>query len=223
VNDCIFSLTEADMHQGPGKPPANAERTVKKAFRVLIVKPLTEVADAGYVLKSVLEKYEIREPSKQVIVAFNDTSLLVGTVTIQHGSDTRGADQHRGTKNIFQVVGKDFVRLRMGIGRSSQISDEQFVLESFSEQNNEIDLFGHTLDVTGQAFQHYIAFGDIKATKKKFASKKLPKQLRKVCLIDIVTGIVIPSRTYPRRSRQCDRRGANTIKKCNEHTLASDM
>lgn len=72
----------------------------------------------------------------------------------------------------------------MGIGRRDGTSDEAYVLEAFHEANNEMDKFGYVLDITGQTLQHYIAFGNIKATKKKFGtSRKLPKQLRKVCRI----------------------------------------
>jgi PTH1 family peptidyl-tRNA hydrolase len=146
------------------------------------VKPLTEVADAGHVVKLVLDHYQIKNPSKQLIVAFNDTNTLPGTIMIQHGSDARGADQHRGTKNIFEVLGhKEFIRIRLGIGRATSMPDDQYVLESFQENHNEVNIFGYTLDITGQALQHIIAFGDVKATKKKYcSSKKLPKSLRQV-------------------------------------------
>jgi hypothetical protein len=54
-------------------------------------------------------------------------------------------------------------------------------LKPFSIENREIELFGYALDLTGQAIQHFIAFGDFKATKKKFgATRKLPKTLRQV-------------------------------------------
>jgi hypothetical protein len=59
--------------------------------------------------------------------------------------------------------------------------DEEYLLKPFSIENREIELFGYALDLTGQAIQHFIAFGDFKATKKKFgATRKLPKTLRQV-------------------------------------------
>jgi hypothetical protein len=33
VNDSLFSLTEADMHQGPGKLPPGADVTIKVILR----------------------------------------------------------------------------------------------------------------------------------------------------------------------------------------------
>lgn len=70
----------------------------------------------------------------------------------------------------------------MGIGSPSagKESPESYAIQNFPEANREIDLFGHALDVSGQALQHYAAFGDIKDTTKKFKSKKLPKTLRKL-------------------------------------------
>jgi hypothetical protein len=69
----------------------------------------------------------------------------------------------------------------MGVGLPSDGSSEDAYLIENMKPSKEMDLFGYCLDISGQAVQHYTAFNDIKATKKKFSnSKKLPKELRHV-------------------------------------------
>ncbi|KAJ3309995.1 39kDa subunit of ndufa9, NADH:ubiquinone oxidoreductase [Boothiomyces sp. JEL0838] len=184
INDSVFSLTEADLHQGPAsslKP--GADTIVKKTFRMVICKPLTSIEESGLVVKKAIAHYNIKDISKQLIVVFDDMNTLPGTIAIQHGSDIRGADHHHGVKSILKELGTNsFVRFRMGVGSPSagKESPESYAIQNFPEANREIDLFGHALDVSGQALQHYAAFGDIKDTTKKFKSKKLPKTLRKL-------------------------------------------
>jgi peptidyl-tRNA hydrolase len=104
----------------------------------------------------------------------------VNTINID-GSDVRGTEGNKGAQSIISEIGNNFVRFRLGVGRSEGIPDDSYALESFPEANQEMDMFGYALDITGQALQHYLAFGDVKATKKKFGtSRKLPKVLRKV-------------------------------------------
>ncbi|KAJ3254512.1 hypothetical protein HK103_007148 [Boothiomyces macroporosus] len=184
INDSVFSLTEADLHQGPAsslKP--GADTIVKKTFRMVICKPLSSIEESGLVVKKAIAHYNIKDISKQLIVVFDDMNTLPGTIAIQHGSDIRGADHHHGVKSILKELGTNsFVRFRMGVGSPSagKESPESYAIQNFPEANREIDLFGHALDVSGQALQHYAAFGDIKDTTKKFKSKKLPKTLRKL-------------------------------------------
>ena len=82
---------------------------------------------------------------------------------------------------IERLEHSNFIRLRLGVGCDPDKNDEDYVREPFTIKNQDQDRFGYTLDVAGQAIQHYFAFEDLKITKKLFGmSKKLPKTLRTV-------------------------------------------
>lgn len=112
IYDGLFPLTEADMHQGPAsalKP--GADMILKKSFRVIIAKPLVDIHEQGTAIQKVLAHYQIKNPAKQLIVAFNDLNTLPGTISVQHGSDVRGADKHPGLKSVMNALGSsDFIR-----------------------------------------------------------------------------------------------------------------
>ncbi|KAJ3302841.1 hypothetical protein HDV03_004530 [Kappamyces sp. JEL0829] len=192
VHDAMFSLTEADLHTGPKSTLSpGADSRVQKRFRLLIVKPL--VADAsqtGLVLASVLRQYNVVDVAKKVVVVYGDPQVLPGSISLAHESDVNRTQASPALASICSQLGNEFVRIRMGLGQPSQPSLDAFLLEVI-QPSKEMDVFGYCLDVTGQAVQHYAAFQDLKATKKKHGnSKKLPSSLRKL------PGLVFPIDVY---------------------------
>lgn len=161
----------------------------KKTFRIIIAKPLTGMGAAGESLKRILTHYQIKDIRNQLVVVSDDVNTLQGSISIHAGTDTKGINGHDGlTAIVTSLLTADFIRLQLGVGRPTNgITYEQFIYSAFSENNKEMDLFGHALDVAAQAFQYYVVFKDLKKAKQKYAnSKKLPKVLRKM------VGLVFP-------------------------------
>lgn len=156
-----------------------------KSSRMIIVKPLRGMNDSGFVVRRILEHYGILNLPKQLIVVFDDTNSMPGSIAIQTGGDLAGAKGHKGVESIITSLGRnDFIRFRIGIGRPSlhdNTSDivSNYVLKPFEKKDKEMDLLGFSLDLCAQSLQHYAQHGDIKLAKKKIANKKkLPSQLR---------------------------------------------
>ncbi|RKO99851.1 hypothetical protein CXG81DRAFT_13935 [Caulochytrium protostelioides] len=156
--------------------------------RLAILKPLTGMNNAGHAVKRALQVLQIKDPAKQLIVVLDDVSVLPGTIQIAAPGDVRGATGHNGLTSLINVLGtSQFTRLRMGIGRPDRgQSVEQYSLSPFGAKNREMVFFGHALDQTAQALQFFARRGDIKLTKKRFGTTKLPRKLREM------NGLVFP-------------------------------
>ncbi|KAI8914566.1 peptidyl-tRNA hydrolase-domain-containing protein [Gorgonomyces haynaldii] len=180
VCECDFHLTEMDLNPKSTNPQAAA--TIKKTIKIVLVKPLVQIEEAGFALERVLSAYPLENIAKQLVVVLEDLSTLPGAIALQ-GGDAHGIQGQRALENIVTKINTDkFVRLRLGIGRPDKAEEEiNYLASVFPEGSKEVDLMGFALDTAGQALQHYLAFNDVKASKKKYASsKKLPKQLRQL-------------------------------------------
>lgn len=197
VHDIEFSITpERDFvantvvgQRTLASVTAGKDGETKKTFRIIVAKPLTGMAAVGESLKRILDHYQVKDIKNQLVVVTEDVNTLQGSISIHAGTDTKGISGHDGLEAIVTSLRTaDFIRLQLGVGRpSAGISYEQFIYSPFSEENKEMDLFGHALDVAAQAFQYYAVFKDLKKAKQKYAnSKKLPKNLRKM------VGLVFP-------------------------------
>jgi PTH1 family peptidyl-tRNA hydrolase len=97
------------------------------------------------------------------------------------GNDHRG--HNKALKSIIASLGtSNFSRIGLGIGKPETKELEiAHLYEIFGTLNRETDLIGLGLDTAGQAIQHFVAFNDLKATKKRYcSSKKVPKDLKKL-------------------------------------------
>lgn len=107
---------------------------------VILVKPLTFMNLSGLAVKSLLKKFINNGVPKKsqdfwglkMIVVHDDIDLNTGILRIKKNGSSGG---HKGVESIIENTGtKDFVRLRLGIGRSLQIPAEDYVLSNFNSQ-----------------------------------------------------------------------------------------
>jgi PTH1 family peptidyl-tRNA hydrolase len=78
---------------------------------IVLVKPLTYVNRSGLAIRSVSEYYRVAPG--EILVAYDELDLPVGTVRLKRGG---GAGGHNGVKDTIAHLGDDFWRLRVGIG-----------------------------------------------------------------------------------------------------------
>jgi peptidyl-tRNA hydrolase, PTH1 family len=99
--------------------------------RVTLVKPQTFMNLSGEAVIPILKRRG-RLP-EELVVVHDDLDLAFGTVRLKCGGGDGG---HKGVRSIAQCLGsKDFLRVRMGIGRPPEgISAERFVLSPFSPE-----------------------------------------------------------------------------------------
>ena len=98
--------------------------------QVLLLKPQTFMNASGESLQEVMAFYKI--PLDNVWVIHDDIDLPVGEIRIKQGGGNAG---HNGLKSIDAHVGKDYHRIRIGIGRPERKEEVvSWVLSKFSEE-----------------------------------------------------------------------------------------
>lgn len=80
--------------------------------KVLLLKPLTFMNQSGCAVFQAMSFYKV--PPQNVIILFDDISLLAGKIRIRKSGSHGG---HNGMRNIIDVCGTDiFPRIKIGIG-----------------------------------------------------------------------------------------------------------
>lgn len=104
-----------------------------KLFRhgnLFLLKPSTFMNLSGKSLIAVKQFFKIE--MEDLVVIHDDIDLPFGAVRLKKGGGNGG---HNGLKSIDDILGREYIRVRVGIGkpeRRSQVSD--FVLHDFSPE-----------------------------------------------------------------------------------------
>ena len=96
--------------------------------KVYAIKPLTFMNSSGVCVKELIEYFKINV--KDVFVFHDDMDIDLGKVKVKFGGNSAG---HNGIDSIDKNIGKNYSRVRIGIGRpqkQSEVTDH--VLENFS-------------------------------------------------------------------------------------------
>ena len=91
-----------------------------KATNVRILKPTTYMNRSGQAVRRAMDYYKV-DPEK-ILVVYDDLDLLPGTARFKRGGGHGG---HNGLRDLVAHCGRDFMRLRIGIGhpgRKEQVS-----------------------------------------------------------------------------------------------------
>ncbi|MEO1310051.1 MAG: aminoacyl-tRNA hydrolase [Pseudomonadota bacterium] len=79
--------------------------------RVLLLKPQTYMNESGRSIGEAARFYKI--PTEKIVVFYDELDLAPGKVKAKRGG---GAAGHNGIRSTDPVIGKDYLRVRMGIG-----------------------------------------------------------------------------------------------------------
>jgi PTH1 family peptidyl-tRNA hydrolase len=122
--------------------------------RVIVAKPQTYMNDSGRAVGALLKFYKI--PLDRLLVIFDDLDLPFGTIRLRAEG---GAGGHNGMRSIIQQLGgRQFARLRVGIGRPpGRMDPAVFVLQDF--QADEIAELSEITDRALQAIDSFITSG----------------------------------------------------------------
>ncbi len=97
----------------------------------ILIKPLMFMNRSGIAVRDAIQKYADID---NVIVIHDDLDLNTGILRIKKSGSAGG---HRGIESVIEAIGtRDFLRVKIGIGRSDRILAEDYVLAPFpkSEQ-----------------------------------------------------------------------------------------
>ena len=96
--------------------------------KVFAIKPLTFMNRSGICIKELIEYFKI--DVKDVFVFHDDMDIDIGKVKVKFGGRNAG---HNGIDSIDKNIGKNYSRVRIGIGRPKKNSTgADHVLENFS-------------------------------------------------------------------------------------------
>lgn len=99
-----------------------------KRHRLILVKPQTFMNLCGRPVAALARYFKI-SPEK-IIVAHDDLDLEAGRLKIKFSGGLAG---HRGLDSIVENLGsRDFVRIRVGIGRGPTDKEKEYVLAKFN-------------------------------------------------------------------------------------------
>ena len=97
--------------------------------KVYAIKPLTFMNNSGICIRELLEYFKFE--SEDVIVFHDDLDIEFGEIKAKFGGSNAG---HNGIASIDKFIGKDYSRVRVGIGKPKiPIKIEDYVLQNFDE------------------------------------------------------------------------------------------
>ena len=95
--------------------------------KVYAIKPLTFMNNSGICIRELIEYFKI--DAEEVIVFHDDLDIDFGKIKAKFGGSSAG---HNGIESIDKFIGKDYSRVRIGIGRPKTKSDvSDHVLKDF--------------------------------------------------------------------------------------------
>jgi len=98
--------------------------------KVYAIKPLTFMNNSGICIRELIEYFKI--DSENVIVFHDDLDVDFTKIKTKFGGSSAG---HNGIASIDKFIGKDYSRVRIGIGKpEKKIEISDFVLTNFSEE-----------------------------------------------------------------------------------------
>ena len=97
--------------------------------KVYAIKPLTFMNNSGICIRELIEYFKI--DAENVIVFHDDLDVEFGKIKTKFGGSSAG---HNGVASIDKFIGKDYSRVRIGIGKpKGNIEIADYVLQNFDE------------------------------------------------------------------------------------------
>ena len=142
----------------------NFQSTLLKSGYNLFSKPTTYMNNSGLAVHAIKEYYKIG--LENIIVIHDDLDLPFGTVKFKIGGGHGG---HNGLRSLDAHITKEYIRVRIGIGKPQDKSDvANYVLSNFSKEeiNRLQDIITHTIKAI-----EALKTEDIDQVKSKFTLK----------------------------------------------------
>lgn len=102
--------------------------------RVIAIKPSTFMNLSGEAVEAVMNFYKISPD--YILVLHDDIDVNFGNIRLRMGGSSAG---HNGIKSVTQHITENYGRVRIGVGpkKPARIKAESFVLQNFSEEEQE--------------------------------------------------------------------------------------
>ena len=145
---------------------------------VIFFLPMTFMNNSGIPISKIVNFYKI--PLSDIFIIFDDLDLAVGKIKIRMGGRDAG---HNGLKSIDSHIGKNYNKIKIGIGRpvlASMVTN--YVLNKFDE--SELDQVNATLNFLAENFnlilsEQYEKFLNLYHSNQTQLKQSAPKELSK--------------------------------------------
>ena len=98
--------------------------------KVFAIKPLTFMNNSGVCIKELMDYFKI--DAKNIFVFHDDMDIEIGKIKVKFGGSDAG---HNGIASIDSNIGKNYTRIRVGIGRPKKnTAGSDYVLDDFSNE-----------------------------------------------------------------------------------------
>ena len=135
VGFAVIDAINAEFKLSKQKPKFKGLLTTGKIDeqKVYAIKPLTFMNSSGVCIKEIIEYFKI--DTKDVFVFHDDMDIDIGKVKAKFGGSDAG---HNGIISIDKNIGKNYSRVRIGIGRpKSNSTGADHVLDNFSKDEKQ--------------------------------------------------------------------------------------
>ena len=131
-----------------------------EGHNILLIEPLLYMNMSGPVIKKILMKLSIQP--EHLLVIHDDLDMEIGKLKIKKKGSSGG---HKGIESIIQCIGsRDFMRLKVGIGREEGVSAEDYVLRKFKRR--ELAVIKDSIKKAADAVHCVVSEGVDKAMNK---------------------------------------------------------
>ena len=101
--------------------------------KVYAIKPLTFMNNSGICIRELIEYFKIE--AENIIVFHDDLDIDFGKIKTKFGGSSAG---HNGIESIDKFIGKDYSRVRIGIGKQNdKIAVSDYVLKDFDDDEKQ--------------------------------------------------------------------------------------
>ena len=125
-----FAVAETRFSLKPLKTKSVLSRFDRIEVGVILLRLHSYMNLSGKPIAKALQHFRMQPSS--LLVLHDEIDIAFGDIRLKHGGGHGG---HNGLRNIIEFIGKDFSRLRFGIGRSqSGAQVANYVLSPFTEE-----------------------------------------------------------------------------------------
>lgn len=132
---------------------------------IIYAKPLTYMNLSGDAISQIVSFYKL-DPKKDLLVIYDEMDLKVGEIKLK---STSNSSSHNGIKSIISHMGKEFLRLKIGIDRPKEKSITSHVLGNFME--DEIKNIYENIDKIFKIIDDFVNNKDINLIISKYNQK----------------------------------------------------
>ena len=101
--------------------------------KIYAIKPLTFMNNSGICIRELIEYFKI--DAENIIVFHDDLDIDFGKIKTKFGGSSAG---HNGIESIDNFIGKDYSRVRIGIGKpNDKIPISDYVLKDFDDEEKQ--------------------------------------------------------------------------------------